>query len=336
MKVSELREKIRSSTKDELQQIIVEMYKQIPKRMREEKEIDRLIEEPEVFKKSRKSAKQSMKDLDFHSVEQETKTFIANAWAQNYFAPNRAVPKKERSNWRFTAKRLVEQVMSFSNHPVHQKACASLMEELYRLFVYASGHYVFASQEPFDTLKIPQTDFLEWVVLLKKETEDPDQWISGSLKLVIEEDSNYYTTTRSLLGVLLRALNNAPLKERMVAIAEELLHEKRKALKRSKRDGIWKNEQYINHLVQMIFMTQSALGEYQEAINVFKKYYIESGREIKLFVLLQLIMHHQSTNSWINVYEHAVKQGIKPREGLQEAYEYIKQENEFPEYIYAY
>ncbi|RWR04475.1 hypothetical protein QNH23_10200 [Siminovitchia fortis] len=336
MKVSELREKIRSSTKDELQQIIVEMYKQIPKKMREEKEIDRLIENPDAFKK-RKNTQRPMENLDFHSIEKETRWFIQNAYEQNYVAPNRLIPKKDRANWRFTAKRLVEQVSSFANHPEHGKTCAALLEELYRLFVYASGHYVFASEEPFDTLRIPQVDFLNRVVLLKKEIEDPDKWISESLNLVLETGVDYQTLTSSLLEVILSTLNNAPLKERMIEIAEKLLLEKHRTAKRSKgRYSDWKDEEYINNLVEMIFITQSALGEYQPAVDIFQKYHFESRDEVKLFILLRLIMEHQSVEIWKQEYERAVKLGVNPREGLKETYDYIKRENEFPEYIFSY
>lgn len=336
MKIGELREKIKNVKTDDLQQIIVEMYKQIPKKMREEKEIDKLIEDPEIFKK-RKSAKKSMKDLDFSSVEKEVQFFIKNAYEQNYVAPNRTIPKKERSNWRFTAKRLVDQVTSFANHPEHRKVSISLLEELYRLFVYASGHYVFVSDEPFYTLKIPQEDFLKRIIWLKKEIEDPDKWISDSLKLVLECDLDYQTSTSSLLEVILSTLNNAPLKERMVGIAEKLIQEKRSSAKRTKgRYRDWKQEEMINHLVKMVFMTQSALGEYQLAVEFFEKYYIESKDEIKLFILLRLIMKYQNIEVWKNEYERAVKRGIKPRAASQNMYDYIRRENQFPDYIYSY
>lgn len=337
MKVNELRTKIKNYKKDELQQLIVEMYKQIPKKMREAKEIDRLIDNPDAFKKIRKNKKQSVKNLDFNSVEQEVKTFIKNARLQNYVAPNQVISKKERSNWRFVAKRLLEQVTVFASHPEHRHTCASLLEEMYKLFTYASGHYVFASTEPFHTLKIPQEDFLKRVVLLKKAVEDPDKWISDSLKLILEHDVDHDTLTSTLLEVLLSTLNNAPLKERMIHIAKEILQEKQKALKESgqlsKQFISWNDEQYINHLTEMIFMTQSSLGEYETAIGFFKNNYIQFEEEVDSFVLLDLIMRYQRVEEWIIEYEIAVQRGIELRKSLQEAYEYIKRERKFPSYI---
>lgn len=340
MKVSELRAQLNTRKKDELQQLIVEMYKLFPKKMREVKEIDQLINDPDAFNKGRKNTKQQIQYQDFDSVESETKIFIEHARLQYYIAPNRVVSKKERSNWRFTAKRLIEQVTALSSHPGHGKTCASLLEELYKLFSYASGHYVFASQEPFYTLKIPQEDFLKRVLLLNKDVKDPDKWISDSLVLVLEFDPDRDTLTSTLLKTFLDTLNIALLKEEMIQIAENMLQEKQTSLKKigqlNKKSIDFNDEHYINNLVEMIFMTQSALGEYKIAIDFFKKNHVNFMEEIDLYVLLMLIMNHQRVEDWINEYELAIEKNINPRDGLKEAYKYIKRESEFPAYIKSY
>ena len=38
-------------------------------------------------------------------LELELEEFLSDAYAQNYFAPNRFVPKSERPKWRFKVKR---------------------------------------------------------------------------------------------------------------------------------------------------------------------------------------------------------------------------------------
>ncbi|MCJ7841282.1 hypothetical protein MUB24_10290 [Lederbergia sp. NSJ-179] len=342
MKVNELREVMKNRKKDELQQLVVEMYKAIPKKMREEKEIDQLISDPQAFKKKKTKQKQQLPNFDV--IERETEAFIENARAQNYVAPNRVISKKERSNWRFTAKRLVEQITAISHQPEHRKACASLLEELYKLFCYASGHYVFASDEPFYTIKIPREDFLKRVILLKKDVEDPEKWIFDSLNLVLEHGADRYTLTSSLLEVLLSTLSNAPLKEKMVQIADRMLQKKQmdlkkltKSNKRTSTIGFY-NEEYINNLVEMIFITQSALGEYKAAVDMFQKNYLNynNDKEVNLYILLSLIEKHQRVKDWIEVYEKAIQNKIKPRKNLQEMYDYIKVENEFPKRVYIF
>src|SRR5690625_3132387 len=133
MKVSELRNKLKNRKKDELQLLIVEMYKAMPKGVHEAKGIDQLIDDPSVFKKKKSSRKHISEQLDFSVVETEVQLFIKNAYDHNYVAPNRIISKKERSGWRFTAKRLIDKVADFSNHPDHYKVSLVLYEELYKL-----------------------------------------------------------------------------------------------------------------------------------------------------------------------------------------------------------
>lgn len=279
-----------------------------------------------------------MEHLDFSSVEQETQTFIKNARAQYYIAPNRVIPKKDRSNWRFTAKRLVEQITALANQPDHQQASASLLEDMYKLLCYASGRYVFTSEEPFYTIKIPQEAFLERVILLKKKMDAPSKWIEESLVLILEEGIDRYTLYSALLETLLETLDNAPLREEAVRIADNLLQEKRiiqsKTVKTFYNSEAIRNERFINNLVEMLFMTQSSLGEYEKAIELFKKYYQRSREEVALYVLLQWISGDQRVEEWVREYKLAVKQGIEPRDSLQRTYEYIKRENKLPEFIF--
>lgn len=338
MKVNELRVKLKDKKKAEIEQLFVEVYKQIPKKVREGKEIDQLINNPDAFKKARKNTKQSTKNLDFTNVDKEVRLFIKNAYDQNYFTPNRMIPKKERSNWRFTAKRLVNQLMELSGQEEHVKACTSLMEELYKLFCYASGHYVFTSQEPFHTINSSQPQFFKQVVMMKKRVDEPREWIHDSLRLMLDNGTDRDTPSEFLSEALLEALTNAPLKEEAVKIADNLLQEKEATVRKinvhHKEAENYDKEDYINHLVETIFMIQSALGEYQAAVRYFNKHYIESiTREIRLYVLLRLVMRYQRVEDWMSVYEKAIKRRINPRDSLKKAYEHIKRTGEFPRFI---
>ena len=91
----------------------------------------------------------------------------------------------------------------------------------------------------------------------------------------------------------------------------------------------------IEYLVKMIFMIQSALGEYEEAINYYEQHYPkQSDKEIKLYIELGLIKMYQRPQEWFKVYERAVENGIVPRDSLRRMYQYIKETNQFPEYMY--
>lgn len=343
MKVTELREKLRNLEKAELQALIVEMYKLIPKSVKDAKDIDALIDNPVQFKEKKKTVKATASTIDFKALKQEIELFIEHANAQYYIAPNRIVPKKDRSNWRIIVKRFIDQLTLAASNPEYQKDCADLFEKLYSLLVYATNHYIFVSEEPFYTLKIRQEEFLKRVIVLKKQVEFPKQWIRSTLQLILDYGVDRETLTSTLLQTLLEELPNAQLKEQAIDICEQLLQEKHNQLnelEKSPYKGAYSTsssstysiKDNINSLVIFIFMLHSLLGEKELAIQYFEQHTIEKSPEVKLYIVLRYIREYQQIQDWLSTYERAVADGIKPRGQLQKEYMYIKKNGK---YMYA-
>lgn len=106
IKLPEFRKQIETYSIEELRYLTAELYKAIPKKIKEEKDIDPLVlSVPEHFKENgtgkASSPSKVKKAPDLGALESEIELFLENAYAQNYFAPNRFVPKHERPKWRF-------------------------------------------------------------------------------------------------------------------------------------------------------------------------------------------------------------------------------------------
>jgi translation elongation factor P/translation initiation factor 5A len=107
------------------------------------------------------------------SLATDIETFIDDANNNYYFAPNRVIPKKERSKWRLKAKKFYNDLIAAYQAPENRKEAATCMENLYKLFCKATGYYVFVNPEPFEALNISQEDFLEHTLRMKKGVEEP-------------------------------------------------------------------------------------------------------------------------------------------------------------------
>lgn len=346
MKVTELREKLRNLEKAELQSLIVEMYKLIPKSVKDGKDIDALIDNPEQFKEKKKIVKATASTIDFDVLKKEIEQFIEHANAQYYVISNRVVPKKERSNWRLTAKRLIDELTVVASDISKEKECADLFEQFYRLFAFASSHYIFVSEEPFQTLKIPQEQFLKRVIILKKHVELPKQWIRTATQLILEYGVDRETLTSDLVEVLVAELSNEDLQKQAIIICDQLLDEQFSQLnsvRKSSKNGFLftpvSSKHYsimrkMNLLIELSFILQSQLGNKQQAIDYFEAYWQERSVEIKLYQLLNLIKNHQQIGDWLAVYENAITNGIEPRESLRKQYNYVKSHGEFDDRIW--
>lgn len=114
LKVKEIKELLASRSKEQIATMIIELYKLIPKGIKEEKRIDDLLTDPDKYLERRRRRKRTFEVPDIRRLSDETERFVDYAYKQYYFAPNQYVPKKERSKWRFIARRLFKELVQAS------------------------------------------------------------------------------------------------------------------------------------------------------------------------------------------------------------------------------
>ena len=107
MKVNELREIIKNYNEEDKRKIIVELYKRIPKNIKEDYNIDNYI-----INLNTKIEKVD-KNITIERLEKEVEYFIECASDDLYARPNKIIPKNERSKWRFKVKTFYKQLNSF-------------------------------------------------------------------------------------------------------------------------------------------------------------------------------------------------------------------------------
>src|SRR5271165_6910967 len=94
---------------------------------------------------------------------------LSDAYAQNYFAPNRFVPKSQRPKWRFKVKRFFNEINAAVARPASIEKASDLLEKLYQMLCYACDFVLFSAYDPFQSVGIAQTEFLDAVFGLQAE-----------------------------------------------------------------------------------------------------------------------------------------------------------------------
>ena len=95
MKINELRETIKKYNETEKEKVIVELYKRIPKRIKEDYNIDEYI-----INLKNKIKKENI-EITIERLEKEVNYFIECAYADLYARPNKIISKNNRSKGRF-------------------------------------------------------------------------------------------------------------------------------------------------------------------------------------------------------------------------------------------
>jgi hypothetical protein len=338
MKVAELRALLEKYSDQQLRVIIAEMYKAIPKAVKEDKEIDSILTNPRdlLERKPPEKKKEPLPDMD--ELEYETSQFIEYAYQQYYFAPNSYVPKKQRPQWRFVARRLYKSLVAAAAANAEDLPLASeLLTKLYVMLCYSCEYVLFSAYDSFESVGIEQATFFRSVLDLKYRHESPDEFVNNSIILIVDHSLNRYTLYSTLMEIAIHYISDLNFIEMALTTCDRIIAETRKEPETKKKGWTdtndYRKNRKLNNLVEMKFLCYAELQEFEEGIEYFEKNYLEQNLEVKLYILLHLLFLFQQKELFIQIYQKALKQQVKPRERLVKFYETLQSTGEFPEYF---
>lgn len=335
MHVSELRNALEKYNQDDLCQIVVDLYKIIPKKLLDEKAVDTMLEDFHQFKDAEKRKRKESRKVSVNDLEHEIEKFIQNAYDQNYLAPNRSIKKKDRPKWRFVVRSYIKNLQQIPAESAEGKRATALLEKLYEMLCYACEYILFNTENPFRSVGIEQADLFD--ILLKREfaVGIDRETINFAIKQLINCSLDRETLREFLINVFIANLKIADTKEiaieQCIQLKQELAKQKATPEKKSWEieDSEYKRKLKINDLVETIFRLKINLCDYDSAISYFKENILERSKEIALYILLHMLEKYDQKNLWLREYEVAVIEGVKPRNQLQFNYQSLKEKGQF-------
>ena len=341
MKISEVRNIIQKHSEEQLRVIVSELYKAIPKAIKEENDVDGILKNPDSLTRPRHKTRQ--KEVpDIELLKSETESFVDDAYNQYYFAPNRFVSKQNRPKWRFIVKRLYKDLLATSADEGNLPEAARLLEKLYQLLCYSCSSVLFSAYDSFESIGIEQEEFFQKVLALKYQCQDKNTFIKDALLSMVNNSLNRYTLRQNLMEVILEFAKTPDLREMTIANCTELIEtvkrepflQKGRQPDYEKRQSDYKREEKLNALTEMVFLCYARLYEYPKAISYFKANYRATNQEIALYVLLRMLSGLNQKDLFLQEYEEALENGITPRENLRKTYRLAKEKGELPENIW--
>jgi len=287
MKVKELREKLGKLKKEEIIKLAVEFYKLVPKAKKEDNDLDSLIDNPN----EKKSKKDTSSQISLSEIETDVNTFIENAKEQYYLYPNRVVPKKERSTWRFKVKKWYKELINTKRTDVNLKQQAKILFDLYELISESCAYQYFSAYDSFQSIGIEQGEFYQSVLILLQEAEGKQILTEKGVKLIIENDLSRDTLYSELMSKLITLLDIPDLKNQAIKNIKKIIlgngfkpQEKTKKNRRFFNRDEFKKERTHNNLVEFVFRLYMSLFDFKEATVFFNENYYDQDEEIKLYV----------------------------------------------------
>ncbi len=333
MYIKEVREILKSYSAKDMKVLIAEMYKAMPKKLREEKNIDEMVRDVQAFKEKNKRRKKTKKKIDLDFLEIDVEEFVDYAYKQYYFAPNSYVHKKERSKWRFKVKRFINDLYQVGLDDEEGEVATLLLQQLYEVLTYGCAYVIFSSDNPFRSVGIEQTSLLNGIIKRKFSYGINDESVKTMIELVINNYLDTDTLYSDLFKVLIENLSTADAKQVAINQCDEVLKEV-VALSNSEHGSEYNKRRKVNNLVEMALRLSIELHEIENGINYYWKNNMEQNKEVSLYILLRILFEYGLKDYWVQEYERVASSGIDIREKLNSMYEYIQENDKLPESIF--
>ena len=318
MNLPELRDLIKKHQPDELRQIIVEMYRVMPRKLREDKHVDDMLQDITTYLQVGKSLAKVEPPVDMAHLKAKIDIFVEYAYQQYYFAPNNFIHKKDRPKWRFIVRSFI---LDLQKQPMDGDSgilATDLLDNIFRMVSHASHYYLFNTNDPYRSIGISQIELLDIILTRRMQSGSLDDAIKKSVAMTIESYADMSIGKLSMIYCLVRHLRSAD--ARSIALRHSLdlkvkmnpvQQDKRKRSRDSSSD-YYAIEKY-NSLIAQISILKILSGDNQDAVRYFHENY--RGRaEDRIHALLGLLEYYELDDLRKKEHEAALKKGIKIRE----------------------
>lgn len=313
MKVGELRNRIKELDKKELEDIIVELYKRVPKSKKEEYNIDEFILE---------GKKDKEKKTDIISIDElftEVKYFIRCVDEGLYGSPNRIISKKDRSSWRFKVKKYYKGLCNVLVTDSNGEDATELLIDLFKRLSTGTYYMLFVSFDTFSALGVEQSDYYDMLVKRIFASGYDDDNIRKCIKL-LNVSKSCYELSENMYNTFIYNLNTIDVKEKSInLINEEILSLKEELKKAKDSHRQYYLEEDINNLVIVILKLYIKLSEVDKGIKYFSNNYSYYNKEVKEYILLEILDDYELYGYWIKEYESKIGK-IDYRDSLIDRY----------------
>ncbi len=318
MLVKELREKIEKYNKKDLENLVVLLYKKIPKKIKEENDIDIIIQENNVNYKKEEPV------LNIIDLKAEVDYFLDCAYEGLYRIPNKIIPKNERSKWRFKAKSFYKQLCSFDPKTKEGIESTQSLMGLFKALSYGTASLLFSSWNTFGALGVSQLDYYYLLCQRILINGYSDENLEKCINLIFVENDRDVLPIE-LFYVFSNFLHDKESKLKAINIFQNKINEIKEKINETKDyNSLFYLNEDKNLSVESIVNLYLDLNLIDEAISYFHKNYNEKDKEVKEYIILTLLEDYELYEEWIIEYE---KHNVEYRESLKEKYREFKKNN---------
>ena len=323
MNKTELKKIVREMKKQQLAEAFISAYSELTPEKK--KKIDSLMncDIPQPSQRVPKGKSVSMEQL-----KAQIDRFVENAENGLYYSPNRTVPKKKRSNWRFEAKSYWEGLFTIDGQSDDYTDAQKYLLKMYDILARGTGIYIFRSTDTFHAVFGKyQEDILPALLDEISKRGIGDFEIDAFIHMACETSTDNNSYYENMIDLVISRFSEE--EETLDRAIEICLPKYEKAAKIYEAHPIsfyitaedidaHRNGERLTEMMASLYL---AKGKKDSGYSIFMSSpCYKNNREIGLYVLLRRISKYGDDQDWTELYEKGVKDGLEPRKDLREEY----------------
>lgn len=322
MKVAEIRDLLKKYSSAELQELIVEMYKVMPKSLKEEKDIDSLLAD---FSRqmSAKKQKKEPEPVDMEWLTFAVPTFVEYAMNQYYFAPNRVISKKERPKWRSQVKNFLKELQRVPATGEEGIVATELIQELYKVVAYGSRYHVFNTTNTFKAVDMDSVQFSELIITRILANGFNSSTVHKAVSVATTIDPSpipYYSSILYTVSGLFPTVDSKLLALDQCRVVRKEIQQRLQQVRGSGTMLHYELGTKLDMVTGLELILHIELAEEEKAVKQFMKFYDEKNKEVKIYVLVQFLEILEKFELIKRIIADAIQQGVPVREQLLKEY----------------
>ena len=334
MKVGEIRDLAKYSKKKDLIEALVVAYKALPKAKKE------IVDEtlPAVLKGEAAAPIKARKEkepekIDMEALDSEIQEFLSNVEEGYYYAPNRVIPKAQRSKWRFVVRNYIKQLNAVSDELDDYGTATDDLVDLYKMLCRGCEYYEFNTDDTFASIQMPQPEVfrivLDHLIAYGFDEDNVKEMAELSCLQGVSRDNLISTQMEMFYQAL-------PGKEEQKTAENVLLSLIQETKEKIGPDTLsffdqdnFDRRQEVECYAQLYLWLALVVGEDSDrGITGYFEMTTEKNKEIALYIaMMDLPDDLKTPENRIRIYDYAVNTlKVKPREALQTLYQDLQKE----------
>jgi hypothetical protein len=323
MTITELKKALKPKKKPELENIVLALYKHIPKKIIENEGIDKifLLQPVDETKSTKIKIDKELKLI------LEINNFNHHFLAGNYGIPNRIIPKAKRSKWRFEAMRFYKEINSIFPDAIMKKELADVFGQLYEAMSEGCKHFLVQSDDSFASIQKNQITFFHQLIQYKKEVYVGDELYNQIWNHIIDVGLSGETTTTELYETLCVSFSSHMDIEDLVMVGKiqfgRALQKHQEAKKKNKFTSSYDIEKTLEGLAMLLLK----IHETEDARTFFFEHSkIYSNKENMYYALVRTFIDYYDNagKEILNILDKAIDERVVLRDSLARLHKSLK------------